>query len=311
MEGSWRNRVRLGVIQVMMFPDAPGNAARTLETARQILMDDFFGVLVVGRMDDETMKAVKSMAQDAHVQLAINAAPVILGGKHNLASLNEDARRSAVEDLKKSVDDAYLLGSPVVEVLDGGKSYPGAEREAQAVDQLVRSLKDLCAYSASKAGDRPVWIALETFDRAVDKCSLVGPSSLAVEVARRVRAEHPHFGLTIDMGHLPLIGEGYRESLRTAGEFLVHAHLGNCILGDTAHPFYGDSHPGFGMVGGVADVPELTEFLSALREIGYFEKMLPTGMPWLTFEVKPQPGQLPEMLIANCKRSFEEAWARL
>jgi sugar phosphate isomerase/epimerase len=311
MEGSWRRHLRLGVIQVMMFPDAPGNAARTLETAKQILMDDFFGVLVVGRMDDDTMQAVKAMARDAHADLAINAAPVILGGKLNLAGLDENTRKAAVEALKKSVDDAYRLGSPVVEVLDGGRSYPGPEQEREAVDQLVRSLGELCAYSEARASGQPVWIGLETFDRAVDKHCLVGPSSLAAEVAARVRDEHPYFGLTIDMGHLPLIGESYNDSLQIAKDYLIHAHLGNCIRDDAAHPFYGDSHPGFGVAGGVADTPQLVEFLSALRDVGYFEKQLPTGTPWLTFEVKPQPGQLPEMLIANCKRTFEEAWARL
>ncbi len=311
MEGSWRKHLRLGVIQVMMFPDAPGSASRTLETARQILMDDFFGVLVVGRMDGDTMQAVKAMSRDAHADLAISAAPVVLGGKHNLASLEEETRRAGVEALKKSVDDAYLLGSPVVEVLDGGKSYPGPEQERRAVDQLARSLKELCSYSREKAQGQPVWIGLETFDRAVDKCSLVGPSALAVEVAAQVRADHPNFGLTIDMGHLPLIGESYREALHTTKDYLIHAHLGNCIRDDASHPFYGDSHPGFGMAGGVADVEELTEFLAALHEIGYFEKQLPTGVPWLTFEVKPQPGQSPELLIANSKRTFKEAWARL
>ncbi len=311
MDGSWRKQLRLGVIQVMMFPDAAGNAARTLETARQILMDDFFGVLVVGRMDDDTTKAVKTMAKDAHADVAISAAPVVLGGKHNLASLEEGARRAAVEALKKSVDDAYLLGAPVVELLDGGRSYPGPEKERRAADQLVRSLKELCSYSESKASGQPVWIGLESFDRAVDKRSLVGPSSLAVDVAAQVRAAHPYFGLTIDMGHLPLIGESYRDALQTTRDYLIHAHLGNCIRDDTTHPFYGDSHPGFGMAGGVADVAELTEFLAALHEIGYFEKQLLTAVPWLTFEVKPQPGQSPEMLIANCKRTFEEAWARL
>ncbi len=311
MQSSWRRQLRLGVIQVMMFPDAPGNAARTLETAKQILTDDFFGVLAVGRMDDDTMEAVKVMARDAHADIAVSAAPVVLGGKHNLAGLEEDARRAAVEALKKSVDDAYLLGSPVVEVLDGARSYPGLEKESQAADQLVRSLGELCSYAETRASGQPVWIALETFDRAVDKRSLVGPSSLAVQVASRVRAQHSNFGLTVDMGHLPLIGESYQEALQTTKDYLIHAHLGNCIKDDSSHPFYGDSHPAFGMSGGVADVAELTQFLAALQEIGFFEKRLPTSVPWLTFEVKPQPGQSPELLIANCKRTFEEAWARL
>ena len=312
MEGSWRKYLQLGVIQGMMFPDSPGNSARTVETARQILLDDFFGVLVVGRMDDDAMGAVRAMAADAHASVGISAAPVVLGGKLNLASLEDDVRRAGVEALKKSIDDAYFLGAPIVEVLDGARTYPGPEQEQRAVEQLTRSLVELCRYAEERAVDgQPAWVLLETFDRAVDKRSLVGPSDLAVRVAARVRAEQRNFGLTIDMGHLPLIGEGYREALEATREYLVHVHLGSCVKDDAKHPAYGDSHPCFGMPGGVADVAELVEFLAALRGIGYFEKRLPTGVPWLTFEVKPQPGQDPELLMANCRRVFKEAWARL
>lgn len=312
MQDSWRKHFRVGVIQFMMFPDSPGNDARTIETARQVFLDDFFGTLAVGRMSDEAMKAVKGMATDAHASLAISAAPFILGNKLNLANLDETGRRAAVQALKKSVDDAYFLGSPMLEVLDGGQSYPGPEKEQQAVDQLVRSLKELCQYADDTANGRtPLWIVLETFDRAIDKKSLVGPSGIAVDVAKRVREQHPRFGLTIDMGHLPLIGERYIDSLRTTSDYIVHAHLGSCIKDDPAQAFYGDSHPAFGLEGGVADIAELTEFFAALQEIGYFEKQLPTGRPWVTFEVKPQPGQLPELVMANCKRVLKEAWANL
>lgn len=311
MEGSWRRHLQLGVIHGMMYPDIAGNSARTVETARRIMLDDLFGVLLVGRMDEEAMRAVKAMAADAHVSLAISAAPVILGGKLNLASLDEDARKASVEALKKSVDDAYALGAAFVEVLDGARTYPGPELEQRAADQLVRTLAELARYAEEKATDRQAWILFETFDRGIDKRSLVGPSSLAVQVASQVRAKQSNFGLTIDMGHLPLIGESFREALETTKEYLVHAHLGSCVRDDVSHPAYGDNHPCLGMAGGMHDVEDLTAFLAALRDIGYFEKKLPTGTPWLTFEVKPQPSQCSELLMANCRRVFKEAWARL
>lgn len=311
MEALWRKQVRLGIIQGMIYPDSGTSAARTIETAKQVMLDDFFSVLVVGRMEDTALAAVKSMAADSHVSLGVGAAPVILGGKHNLGNLDEVARRAGVEALKKSIDDAYFLGAPFIELLDGAKTYPGPRNEQQAARQLVRSLVELCRYSEEKATGEPVWVLLETFDREIDKKSFVGPSKLAVEIAAQVKAEQKNFGLTVDMGHLPLIGEGFKESLETLKEFLVHAHLGNCIK-DQSSPYYGDSHPGFGLPGGVADVAELTEFLAALVGIDYFEKKgMPTGVPWLTFEIKPQTDQSPELLMVNARRVFEEAWARL
>jgi len=311
MEALWRKQVRLGIIQGMIYPDSGTSAARTIETAKQVMLDDFFSVLVVGRMEDTALAAVKLMAADSHVSLGVGAAPVILGGKHNLGNLDEVARRAGVEALKKSIDDAYFLGAPFIELLDGAKTYPGPRNEQQAARQLVRSLVELCRYSEEKATGEPVWVLLETFDREIDKKSFVGPSKLAVEIAAQVKAEQKNFGLTVDMGHLPLIGEGFKESLETLKEFLVHAHLGNCIKDQTS-PYYGDSHPGFGLPGGVADVAELTEFLAALVGIDYFEKKgMPTGVPWLTFEIKPQTDQSPELLMVNARRVFEEAWARL
>lgn len=311
MEGPWRKHVRLGVIQFMMFPDAAGNPARTVEAVKQILLDDSFDVVVVTKLDQETIRTVRTMALEAHASVGISTAPVILGGKLNLANLDEEGREAAVAAVRPSLDDSYVLGARVVEVLDGARSYPGPQDERKAVDQLVKSLKELCQYAKDRAQGEPTWIGLETFDRAVDKRSLVGPSELAVEVAQRVRQEHENFGITVDMGHVPLIGESYRDSLAATADYLIHAHLGNCIRDDKGHAYYGDTHPALGLPGGVADVPELAEFLGALRDVGYFEKSLPSGKPWVTFEVKPQPGQAPELLMANCKRAFKEAWALL
>ncbi len=312
MEETWRGKAQIGVIHFMMFPDAASSVARLVDTARQILLDDFFGVLVVSKYPEDAKQAIKKMAGEAHALLGISSAPFTFGNRLNLASLDEEARRATVEALKWAVDDAYELGVKVVEVLDGAKTYPGPELEQRAVDQLVRSLIDLARYAEEKADGRtPVWVSLEAFDRSVEKFSVVGPAAVAVEVARKVRAEQPNFGITIDMGHVPLLDEGYFETLDAVKEYLVHVHLGNCLKDDRSHPSYGDQHPPMGMEGTVADVAELTQFLAAAKRVGYFEKALPTGIPWLTFEVKTQPGQSTDLVIANTKRAFKAAWARL
>ena len=51
-----------------------------------------------------------------------------------------------------------------------------------------------------------------------------------------MRSKHDNFGLTIDMGHLPLIGESFREALETTKDYLVHAHLGSAVKRDASHP---------------------------------------------------------------------------
>jgi hypothetical protein len=91
-------------------------------------------------------------------------------------------------------------------------------------------------------------------------------------------------------------------------DYLVHAHMGNCIMRDKEHPGYGDQHPRFGIIGGENDVKELTEFLKVLLDIGFLNHQNP---PIVSFEVKPLAGETSEVVIANAKRVLKEAWARV
>jgi hypothetical protein len=48
-----------------------------------------------------------------------------------------------------------------------------------------------------------------------------------------------------------------------------------------------------------------------LFQVGYLPTN-PTGeWPWVGFEVKPQAGESPELILANTKRAWRQAWARL
>jgi hypothetical protein len=90
----------------------------------------------------------------------------------------------------------------------------------------------------------------------------------------------------------------------------VHVHVGNCVK-RPGQPAYGDQHPRLGFPGGENDVDELVEFLQALFQVGYLPTN-PTGeWPWVGFEVKPQAGESPELILANTKRAWRQAWARL
>jgi len=126
-----------------------------------------------------------------------------------------------------------------------------------------------------------------------------------------VKAKHENFGLTIDLSHIPLLGESIEESLTLAKDHLIHTHIGNCQMKDASLPSYGDKHPRFGVQGGENDSGDLAEFLSTLFAIGFFEKKLPTRRPVVTFEVRPLPGERQDILLANCRRVMEEAWGKV
>jgi sugar phosphate isomerase/epimerase len=309
---SWEAYMHLGVVHFMMYPETMGGDGPVVETVTKIANDDFFNVIEVRPINDAEARAkVKQICDMAHLVVGVGAQPLLLRGKLNLANLDETGRKAAVEAIKGAIDQAYFLGARITATLDGPASYPGEDKKVAATERLVESCKELCAYAKEKATDYTMFLSLETFDQLIDKKSLIGPSKDAAKFAETVRKSCDNFGLTVDLSHMPLLYEKPLDSLIPVKDFLIHAHAGNAYMKDKGNPAYGDQHPRFGIAGGENDVNELTEYIRALFEIGYFSKKLPTKMPVFTFEVKPLPGESPELMIANTKRVWKEAWAKV
>ena len=312
MNTPWSNYLQVGLVHFMMYPETMAGEGPIVETVQQVASDPFFDVLEVTRMQDPAVRQqVRDIIDMAHMDVGFGAQPGILGNELNTAALDEDLRQRSVADIKASIDQAYEHGARLLAMIDGLGSWPGDDRKEQAIEQVTKSLREICQYAEDRAGDYSLTISLETFDRSIDKKSLLGPTRDAVAVAERVRETHSNFGLTIDLSHLPLLGETSEESLTLAKEMLIHTHVGNCLMRDSDHPAYGDKHPRFGAPGTENDVADLVEFLSVLQRIGFFDKELPTRKPLVTFEVRPMENESPDVLLANCRRVWQEAWAQL
>ncbi len=304
MDESWTRYLRLGIVHFMAFPAVMAGEGPYADTIREIARDPFFTAIEVGWAHDAAQRvAAAAVLRESHLAVGFGAQSALLTTKSNLNALDEPTRRKAVEVVHGCIDQAAALGAKRVAVLSG--PYPGAADEAKATERLVASLMELSGY----ARDRNLAITMETFDRTVEKKSLVGPTTLAVKVSEAVRKEYREFGLMLDLSHMPLLGESVRESLITGRDHLVHAHIGNCVMGDPKHPAYGDAHPRFGIAGGENDTPEVLEYLRVLFEIGFLGAT--NRLPFLSFEVKPQPGEDPATVIASTKRVFADAWAQL
>ena len=312
MDTPWSAYMQVGLVHFMMYPEAMLGEDDVLGSIERVAADPFFEVMEITRIKNPAIRQkVREVADMAHMDLGFGAQPGILMHRLNTAALDETARQAAVADVKLSIDQAYEHGCKLLAMIDGLESWPGEERKEQAMEQVTKSLDELCAYAAQQAKDYALTISLETFDRAVEKKSLLGPTRDAVAVAQRVRERHANFGLTIDLSHLPLLGETSRQSLRLAKDYLVHAHVGNCQMRDPSLPSFGDKHPRFGAPGTENDASHLAEFLQVLTEIGFFQKPLPTRRPVVTFEVRPLPGERQDVLMANCRRVMAEAWAKV
>ena len=293
---------RVGIIHFMLWPECMKGDGPILETLERLAADTGFDAVEVTRINDgETRHAARELLASARMTVAFGAQPILLGGKLDLNAPDEADRTRAIEAVQQAIDQAYSLDACGCAVLSGPD--PGPRDRAQATGLLVDSLKWLCDYSAQK-GEIP--IVLETFDRVpFGKNSLIGPSVEAAEVAERVRKDFPSFGLMLDLSHLPLLGETPRQAIGAVGEFLVHAHMGNCVMHDAGHEAYGDNHPRFGLPGGENDAPELADYLRELLAAGYLDTR---RRPVLSFEVKPLAGESVEALIAGSKRTLTEAW---
>ena len=303
MQESWHRYLRLGIVHFMAFPSVLRGEGPFVDTLRQIAQDEFFTAVETGWVhSDAERAAAAALLRESHLSVGFGAQSALLVTKSNLNALDEGERKKAVALVQQCIDQAAQLGARRVAVLSG--PYPGPSDEARAVRLLVESLLDLCAYGRG----RGIGITLETFDRTIEKKALAGPTRLCVSVSEAVRRDFPDFGLMLDLSHIPLLAEGIRECLTVGREHLVHAHIGNCVMRDRAHPAYGDQHPRFGIEGGENDTPQVVEFLRVLFDIGFLGGK---ERPFLSFEVKPLAGETSEGVIAGTKRVFAEAWAHL
>lgn len=289
----------------MAFPATIKGEGPILETIRQILADDYFGVLELSWIKDAAVRAqVKAMIASSGVEAKYGAQPRLLTQKLDLNSADETMRQRAVAEIKLAVDEAAELGLRDVGLLSGS-DVPAAERPA-AMDRLEKSLVELCGY----AGERGCQLVLEVFDRDIDKKALIGPVGTALEIATRVKRVRKNFGLLVDLSHIPLLNESPEQALVPVKEHIAHIHIGNAYFTERTDPAWGDQHPRFGYPGGANDVPEIVAFLRVLFQIGYLKADGSTRGN-VSFEIKPLPGEDASVMIAAAKRKLGEAWAQL
>ena len=304
MQDSMYKFMKVGLIHFMAYPQVMKGEGPILETLQKIAEDDFFTAVEVSWIKDAKVRQkAKKLLEVSHLTVAYGAQPRLLVKKLNLNSLDEVERKEAVNEVKAGIDEAYEIGAKALTFLSG--TDPGSQEREQAIKLFISSAKEICAYAKSK-GD--LGITLEVFDQEIDKKCLIGPTKDARRVAEEVRKEFDNFGLMVDLSHLPLLGETPAQAIMPVKDYLVHAHMGNCIMRDKEHPGYGDQHPRFGIKGGENDVKELTEYLKVLLDIGFLN---PQNPPMVSFEVKPLADESSEVVIANAKRVLREAWARV
>jgi len=295
--------MRVGLVHFMAYPATIKGEGPIVETIKKLVLDEYFTAIEITTIkDNQERKKVKQMLETSHMSVAYGAQPRLLTTGLNINNLDEEGRQKALVNLKEGVDEAYEIGATGFAFLSGKYEEVSKEESYQA---LVKSTKEICAYVKSKG---TIKVALEVFDYDVDKKSLVGPALLALRYAKEIREEHAHFGLMVDLSHIPLIHETIEESLLPVKDYIIHAHIGNCVVKSADLPAYGDVHPRFGFPNGENDVDQVVDYLRVLLNIGFLNDKKP---PIVSFEIKPFGDEDPDIVIANAKRTLNEAWARV
>ena len=301
MEKNLENYMRMGIVHFMAFPGLAGGKGPWLDTVRQIALDPFFSAIEITHIEDEAVrKAVKDLIHLSGLSMGYAAHPAVLGQGLDINALDEAARSHACKVLMEHMDEAIYMGAESFAFLSG--KDPGPESREQAVEALIKSLNQLCAYSRKKNGPK---IVLEGFDCTVDKCCLFGPAAIGRRIGREISDKNENFGILVDLSHLPLLEESAAEALNPVKEYLVGVHIGNAVT-DPGLPGYGDNHPAFGTPGSANGLDELVVFLKTLLKLHFLNE---ETRPMVSFEIKPFEGQDPSAVIAGAQRLMRRAWS--
>jgi len=167
--------------------------------------------------------------------------------KHQPTLLDPDpmARARRLDFLKCAVDMAEALDADAVSFWSGTRD--ALEAPDVLLARLVQECRDLCAYAAR----RKVRLAFEP-----EPGMFVDTMTRFAELHRAVA--DPHFGLTLDVGHVYCLGETpVVDHLRQWKDSLWNVHIDDMRRGVHDHLMFGEGEIDFG------------EVMSGLREIGY------------------------------------------
>ncbi len=306
MGKAWEDLINIGIVYPKVFGNITGGD-EFFHNLFKILEDPFFTVVELSYVNDvETAKKAKFYGDKAGVSIIFNGGEAFRNLKIDLSTLDENLRQESIGKARAMVDLSYAMGAKIFHIVSG--KYTGEKDLNPMTEVFIDSIEQICAYARAQGKDYELMISLETGDRHFHRKYLFGPTDEAVALALRVRENHRNFGILLDQGHLPLLEEDPHKALKIAGDFLTHIHLGNSYKKDPAAFYFGDKHLPFGVPDSEVGITQLREFLQTLSNIGFLTSPGPLGKPTLTFEVGPMEEERPELVIANVKRAFYEAW---
>ena len=312
MKTGWETYIDVGIVLPKLFSGIADDKEKFSRGLMTILKDPFFTVVEVSYTSEkEIIEMTREYTCLAGIQVVFNGGDAVRRLGMDLSSLNEDKREASVEAGKQLINQCYQENARIMHVVTG--KYTTEEEKDAMLGAFERSLKELCEYAwqQGKDHDYTLVVSVETGDRYFDRHYLLGPTNEAAAIVRRVKETYENVGILLDQSHFPVMQEDPHKALWQARDYLSHVHIGNSYVKDPQKPFFGDKHLPFGVPESEVDVEELARFLTTLRKIGFFSRPAATRKPLVSFEVGPFADEPEELVIANIKRVFFEAWQKI
>lgn len=291
-----------GIVSFKSYPEAmTGRQGTIYDGVLELVKDDFFQAIEVGWMHNwQERDRVAKLLETTEMDVAYATQPRSITEGLDISAVDEGERQRSVESIKSEIDKATHLGASRLRLIAGPD--PGNEQREDAKSQLAHSIDEICSY----ANERGIFVTLKVFDRDVDKENLIGEFDDARDVAADAATRNDNFGLLVDLSHFPFFDIGIEEGITMVEDYVTDFHIGTCVL-EKDHPSYGDKQPRFGIEHSENDTSDVTEFFDVLLE----KELLNTeDRPMVSVEVAPQMAEdHPEVLVANSKRVWKQAWA--
>ena len=209
--------------------------------------------------DGKEKEQVKSTLQENNLKSIYLGAITAKVNKLNLSSIDEDLRKTSVNELKKCISDGYFYGADNV-LINSGHRPINADELPIAYNALKKSIKELLQYAEEIQKNYIMNITLEPGDTNIDYYELIGGTDLAIKLVQDIQKEYLNFGLTLDLSHLKQLNENPIESIEKAFDYCHHIHFANCVIKDKTSDLYGDKHPEFGIDNGEISYKDLINF---------------------------------------------------
>ncbi|MCX7923167.1 MAG: sugar phosphate isomerase/epimerase [Clostridia bacterium] len=203
-----------------------GNGLRNIsieDAIRNVALNGYDGIelsllknqLFPFTVNDKQLNSIKNVAADSGIKIACLAT----GGSDLLSDIpyepslitpDKEGRKKRIELLKRSIEIAKYLGSPVMNFASGFKNKEMAADDARKYFiEGVQILLDDC---------KELILAVEP-----EPDMFIGTTEAAISAIEEVNS--PYFKLNLDIGHVYCSEDEYLNKIEKALDYTVHCHI--------------------------------------------------------------------------------------